>query len=340
MNKELYQFYSIEDFLQDNNFIRYVKSRAEADVSFWELWISGKPGNIDAYNEAYAQLLMIFSHQEIPVPHGFQAALWIDINKSIDTIENKRRKSTTYLLWSSSIAASIIAGIFSVWYFTGNIVVHTDYGQTKNLKLTDGTEVILNANSTLSYPRAYAWKKIRSMSLEGEAYFKVNHLNQDTHNIKRGEAFEAVTGSVEVSVLGTEFNLKQRHGIALVGLINGRVLVKSIKTGKKYVMQPGNVIKVNSADGKIIVNPQGSSTQSAWVDGKLVINQTSVKEIITAFEDLYGYKIILDNPALGNKKIDGSISIKSEQNLLFTLSSILNVDIKREGKVIRLQTRP
>lgn len=339
MNKEIYRFYTVAEFLADRDFIRYVKFQSPDDVSFWKNWSVENPDHQVAFQEAYSELKIIFSAQEIMVPHGFMENLRMDINSSIAQIEAKRKRAKSYILWSSSIAATLVVGILSVWYFTSNIVVLTKYGETKKIQFSDGTEILLNANSMLSYPRAYAWKKVRSIALEGEAYFKVKHLNQNPSAVKSGELFQAKTKSVEVSVLGTEFNLKERHGLANVALVNGKVKVRSIKTNAGYFLQPGNTIKINSTNGQLMLNQQSPLEQTAWVDGKLIVNQATVNEIITAFEDLYGYKVILDNPALGNKKIDGSISIRSEQSLLFTLSNILNVNVKKEGKTIRLETR-
>ncbi|WP_443937386.1 FecR family protein [Pedobacter sp. MW01-1-1] len=339
MTQKTYHQFTTEEFLLDADFIRYVKFKDPEDVVFWENWALENTTSKSVFEDARLELEVILSAKAIPVPTGFMKNLQADINRSIDQIQQKKRKVLALWAWSSSIAASLALVFAGAWYFNSTVTIRTEFGQVKELVLADGTEVTLNANSTLSYPRAYKWKKVRSIVLDGEAYFKVKHLNQNPKQIKNGELFQAETGSVEVQVLGTEFNLKERHGVAHIALINGKVQVKSIKTGAQYIMTPGNVLKVNASNGELIHDEQDPAMISAWTDGKLIVNQTSVNEIIAAFEDLYGYKVILDNPALGQKKIDGSISIKSEQSLLFTLSNILNVNIKKEGKIIRLETR-
>jgi len=339
MEKKDYSLFTAADFLDDADFLRYVKYGYLNDVTFWEQWLQENPKQRKVFELAKLQLGLILSSAPLIAPQGFEGKLLADIKQSISSRKHALSVKRRNYYWASGIAASLIFALFSAWFFNSMITVQTSYGETRKISLPDGSQITLNANSTLSYPRAYAWKNIRTVDLNGEAYFKVVHFNKNQDNIKSGELFEAVTGGVEVQVLGTEFNLKERHGEAHIALINGRVQVKSKVTGKKYLMEPGNVIKVNAKTGELMVNESGSELQSAWTDGRLLVSQTSVNEIITAFEDLYGYKVILDNPALGKKKIDGSISIKSEQSLLFTLSNILNVNIKREGKIIRLQSR-
>ncbi|WP_316739010.1 FecR family protein [Pedobacter aquatilis] len=339
MENKDYSVFTITDFLEDADFLRFVKYKYPNDVAFWLDWRNANPQNLKSFTAAELQLKLILGAEEfIPSPN-LEVDLLEDIKQSIGKNQRIAKLRRRNYYWASGIAASLFIGVFAIWFFNSIITYKADYGETTSLTLPDGTEIKLNSNSSLSYPRAYAWKKTRTVKLTGEAYFQVKHLNRNPQQIKDGERFQAETGSLEVEVLGTEFNLKERHGEAHVALIRGKVRVKSIKTGNKYMMQPGNVIKINAADGALIADNESSAVKTAWTEGKLIVNQTSVKEIITAFEDLYGYKVILDNPALSNKKIDGSISIKSEQSLLFTLSNILDVNIKREGKVIRLESR-
>ncbi|WP_231424724.1 FecR family protein [Pedobacter sp. Leaf250] len=339
MNKDLYRFYSVEDFLADSDFIRFVNLQTPEDVSFWKAWASEYPERQAFFQEAYAQLNLILINPEFIVPGGFKDNLLSDINDSIDKFESKRKRKKMYTFWSSSIAASLILAIISFWYFTSNITINTDFGETKSISLSDGSVILLNANSTLTYPRAYSFLKVRSIALKGEAYFKVKHINKNPSIINAGEIFIAKTDGVEVEVLGTEFNLKERRGLANITLINGRVKVRSVKTAANYFMKPGNTIKINTMNGQLIPDLQPGIIQSSWIEGKLDLKQATVNEIISAFQDLYGYRVILEDPTLGFKKIDGSISINSEQSLLFTLSNILNVNIKKEGKIIRLESR-
>ena len=63
---------------------------------------------------------------------------------------------------------------------------------------------------------------MRSVSLEGEAYFKVNH--------REDESFVVDVSDAEVSVLGTEFNVEARRGLATVTVIPGQGKLHVSKT--------------------------------------------------------------------------------------------------------------
>jgi ferric-dicitrate binding protein FerR (iron transport regulator) len=75
--------------------------------------------------------------------------------------------------WSLSIAASLLLffGVYS-YFNNSDVLINSTYGEQKTIALLDGSEVILNAKSTLKYNTS-DWKKNRTLFLEGEAYFKV-----------------------------------------------------------------------------------------------------------------------------------------------------------------------
>ncbi|WP_406826177.1 FecR family protein [Pedobacter sp. KACC 23697] len=339
MTKHDYTTFTITDFLEDPGFVRYVKYQLPEDRLFWLNWQEAKPGNLDAFLSAELQLQLMLSPKPFKTSPHLEENLLNAIHQSIANGRQQLKINRQKYFWAGGIAASLLIALCISWFFHSTVRIHTAYGEQKKIVLPDGSEVILNANSTLSYPRAYAWKENRAVKLDGEAYFKVKHLNHDAAQIKPGELFKAQTGTIEVQVLGTTFNIRERRGMAHVALVEGSVQVRSVKSGQHYQMKPGNVVQVNSRNGLLTVEKQGSLQQSAWTDGRLIVNQTTVNEILSNFEDVYGYQVILDDPSLGEKKIDGSISIKSEEGLLFTLSNILNVNIKKQGKVIYLKRR-
>jgi len=339
MNEKKYHNYTVEEFLNDQDFIRFVKYNLQDDVAFWKGWIEANADHLENYNLAFKELKYILSAEHIQIPPFFIEELWVDIRASITEREVKKIKIRRTAIWISSIAASLVFAVFSAWYFNSDIVVKTAFGETKIVTLDDSTKIHLNSNSVLTMPRAYLWKKVRSVSLDGEAYFKVRHLNVDPATIQRGDLFVVHTPTVQIQVLGTEFNVRDRRHEAQVALISGRVLVRSMKTGKEFSMIPGNVFKNNMLNEGIASSAAQSISPSSWIEGKLILKQAKVSEIIAAFQDRYGYKVVMENQNLLNEVIDGTISLKDENGVLFTLSNILNVNIKKEGSVITLTSR-
>ena len=99
--------------------------------------------------------------------------------------------------WSIGIAASIVF-LFGLFSILGNndIIYETNFGETKTITLLDDSQVILNSKSTIVF-NENDWKKGRQLTLDGEAYFKV----------EKGNTFTVNTNNGSVTVLGTQFNV-------------------------------------------------------------------------------------------------------------------------------------
>lgn len=335
MKKADYSVFNTADFLEDADFIRFIKYKHADDVIFWNEWKSEYPDQLDSYQKASLQLRIILSGGDYPVRAGLSddifAAVQSTIRQNLNTLKLRKRK----YYWSAGIAASLLLGLYGAWFFNSTIELTAAYGTHVAYTLPDGTEIKLNANSVLSYPRSIRWNKVRTVSLNGEAYFKVKHLNKNGADIRNGDRFLITTTHLIVEVLGTEFNLKDRRNRAEIMLVQGRVKVKSVESGQAYMMKPGNSVLWHS-DHLQLKEQADSLEKTAWLKGKLLVNQTSAKDIINEFEDLYGYNVVLEDTTKANKKIDGVISVKSEDAMLFVISHILNVNIKKEGKTIYL----
>ncbi|PCI43979.1 MAG: hypothetical protein COB41_05740 [Proteobacteria bacterium] len=81
-----------------------------------------------------------------------------------------------------------------------NNTLTTPRGGEYHLKLSDGTEVWLNAASSITFPVKFNGAGERVVAVKGEAYFEVAHRD--------GQTFKVITGNQQITVLGTHFNVK------------------------------------------------------------------------------------------------------------------------------------
>ncbi len=333
-----YNNFNSEDFLADADFLRYVKKANQQDVQFWESWLKDEPENKAAFLQARLQLQIILSSKDRVISATQADALLDRINQSIDGLVHKRRLRIRRMIWSSGIAASLLLILFGVWFFNSTVHINTTFGESKLVLLPDGSEVRMNANSSLSYPRAFKWTKNRVVLLTGEAFFKVKHFNQNPSAVKNGELFIAQSNKLKVEVLGTVFNLKSRPNVNEVTLIKGKVRVKAIASGEARILKPGEMARLGT-DSRFMVNVTSTVPQTSWIGNKILMTQTRVGDIIAEFENLYGYKVILPDTTMADKRIDGTISTLNGESMLFVLKNILNVNERREGKTIYLERR-
>lgn len=160
-------------------------------------------------------------------------------------------------------------------------------GQRTNLTLPDGTNVWLNARTTLTYSSLFA-KGDRKVCLDGEAYFEVSHDEEKPFVV------ESCKGTVEV--LGTEFNVEAYSGLPQyeVALMRGKVKVTSVETPQAVVLSPDT--KTVLVDGKLQVVRVDDFNPYRWRDGLICFRTKPFDDIMRSFEKYYGVMIRIDNP--------------------------------------------
>lgn len=339
MQAEKYLNYTIEDFLGDDDFIRYVKYQQVAELQLWDEVLTRYPEKLSDFNQAKIQLGIILSAKPLAIPENLTDSLWAGIEASIE--QNKRRGRIVQLrnIWLSGVAACLACFAYGSWYFYSDVTITTKYGEQKVLLLPDGSKIRLNANSSISYARAFNWNTNRHVTIDGEAYFEVKHLNQNPSEIEKGERFIAEGKKLRVEVLGTTFNLKSRPDVNQVTLVDGKVKVKAVASGEERILKPGELAKL-AANNRFVINKQATiAPLVSWKENKLLMAQTRIGDIITEFENLYGRKVILPDTAMADRRIDGTISTASEESMLFVLKNILNVNARQDGKNIYLEKR-
>ncbi|MBL1408736.1 FecR family protein [Sphingobacterium faecale] len=324
-----HESYSCTDFLDDVSFINAIKYNREADVAYWERWKDSSPRNLSAYLEAEIQLRVILSASPIVPTKEFLDTLWNDINQSLEDGRRLKIKRKQRMLWYAAASISVIVS-FSVWFFNSTISIVTPYGTTKEVILPDGSKVLLNANTELKYPRAYNWKDNREVLLKGEAYFAVEH----------GRPFFARTKNLSVAVLGTEFNIKERRGVTSVALVKGKIEVRgtSFTTVPPTLMKPKEIFRYEESSGKVLKSHTVPEVHTAWIEKKVLANNTTIGSILKDFEDTYGQRVVLEDTTLMERVIDGVVPMGDKDNTMFVIANILNAEVYKKGDTIILKT--
>jgi hypothetical protein len=170
-----------------------------------------------------------------------------------------------------------------------------------NITLSDGSKVWLNAASSLRYPVAFPDNE-RKVEITGEAYFEVVH--------NANSPFKVSKGNMDVTVLGTRFNVNAYHeeDAIKVTLLQGSVTVsvQNEDAGKEKKLKPGQQAIVNQDD--VAVNSDiDQEAIMAWKNGLFYFNNTNIDVIVKQIERWYDVSIEYDN-ALKNVAFNGQIS--------------------------------
>jgi transmembrane sensor len=247
---------------------------------------------------------------------------------------------------SAAAVAALVIGFWWVSTRTGHpeemAVIRTGYGEIKNILLPDSSLVILNANSSLRIPSAWAENGGREVWLEGEAYFQVQK------EAATAAKFVVHTKEVDVEVLGTKFNVNTRRQRAVVSLEEGKVrlsmngIVTSVMEKKAgLVMRPGQVAEVDEDLQAKVNEDKDVATLSGWSRHEFHFDHTSLGEIAHLIQDTYGYEMVVEDSVMLEKQISdaGGVRVSDVRDLVKVLIVASGYDMQIKDKKIYVTTR-
>jgi transmembrane sensor len=231
-----------------------------------------------------------------------------------------------------AIAASVLIFVVAGYFLSRDYFLYTTYstpyGMTSNVLLEDGSEITLNANSTLKVPKDLMEAEVREVWLEGEGFFEVakrpNHVRFAVH-----------TDNLDIEVLGTKFNVSNRRGNTEVVLDEGSVkLSKPKQHAPSVYMKPGDYVSLAASDTTFhrkIVMPE---KHNAWQTNKLIFEDTPLRIVAEKLEDYYGVKIKIPDQDIARREVTGILPNNDLGVVLKSLSTSHKLEIVREKDVI------
>ena len=350
-----YSAYKVEDFLLDESFIEWVLNNSEKDAIFWNAWIAAHPRSVPTVKLAKKTLLAL---------HIKPARQLTDeeLNFMIGNLEEKTRLQQTNRFristltsspyFSYPVAALLVIGIMigaiffnrinyssdeiapkAIAYAIKNQVNHSKIGML--IKLADGSSVILEPGSSLSYPTYFKGKE-RSVSLKGEAFFEVH--KDATH------PFFVNTNDLVTRVVGTSFTIKAYNNSSKVIVNTGKVWVsKKDHTGdikqkaKLIYLVPNQQLTYNKAHESLVKNTLAKPLMlSPNVSKELfTFNDTPLNKVIASIERAYNVNIVYNEKQMGGCPLTASLADEHLLEKLDLICKALNASYYiNEGQIV------
>lgn len=209
----------------------------------------------------------------------------IDVKEALEALKIKTQNSSKkgkFIQFNFKqlykYAAAIVV-LFATSYFllfNNTASFKTEFAQTKTFNLPDNSEVVLNANSKIIYSKK-DWGKSRNLTLEGEAYFKV----------QKGKKFTVNTEIGQVTVLGTQFNVKERANYFEVKTFEGVVSVTY--KGKEIKLPRGTIFKV--VNGVIDATNTFDVNEKSWLQKESNFKSSALRFVLAEIENQFDYTI-------------------------------------------------
>ena len=181
--------------------------------------------------------------------------------------------------------------------------VSTPAGTTTSITLSDGTQVLLGANSRLEYAKHFSAGK-REVTLTGEARFNVAK--------DAGRPFIVHTEQIQTQVLGTVFDVKAYPQTQPdVTLYEGKVEVSLNGTAPR-LMQPGEQAFLNK-EGKLQLEKASEET-SKWAEGEFAFDNRELMAVMQEIGSWYNISVVFHSRPLLEERIYFRMSRKASTN--------------------------
>lgn len=303
----------------------------------------------------------------------------VDTDQRYRKLISKIRKShkipfkfNNFLRYAAIILFGLVLGITLSYYFqnnkfnkTFNKVVDTriisPLGSKTNLFLADGTEVWLNAGSTLSYSSSYGNLKERKVFLEGEAFFKVKE--------NKKKPFLVIAQGIVIRALGTSFNVKayaNEHEIVAT-LVEGKISVSTYdQKDEEVILLPNESVEMSRKNNeanvdahkdksKDLINTDSkgkfpmeeillrkgvnTAMHTSWKDNRWIIENEELGSLAKKLERRYAVNIQFKDEKLADIRFTGILIDESLEQVLEVISFATPIKCRIDGSSVFLDKK-
>jgi ferric-dicitrate binding protein FerR (iron transport regulator) len=163
----------------------------------------------------------------------------------------------------------------------------TEPGQKLSFHLNDGSQVLLNSGSKLSYPKTFDEQE-RIVHLEGEAFFEISRDSL--------RPFRVITGLITTTALGTSFNINYFPGDEAIeiALVTGKVMVAETENSsakEDLLLLPGEMATYQKEISSLSKSRYSFREKISWKDGIIYFKEADYPAIMSKLELWYGVDI-------------------------------------------------
>lgn len=301
MQRESYS--TVTQFCDDTSFRNWASTGR--DEAGWAIWLDANPDKAQLARQARMLILAIGTESPDMQAGEADEALaqtWSRIR------QHEGGRVVRFAVWWRAAAAVLILGVGLVWYFSykypgqqraaglpgpavsganGVMALHNASRVARLINLEDGSTIILQPGSRLSYPVKFAADR-REVHLSGEAFFEISK--------NRRRPFLVYTHDIVTEVVGTSFRIKAPDDQPEVEVFvkTGQVHVRQIKAGNtadKVVLLPNQSVSFLKSQ-HVFEKPETKDIPKRAIEYlNFDFTDAHVETIFAAIESAYGVTI-------------------------------------------------
>ena len=268
----------------------------------------------------------------------------LNVDKSYKEVQEKTvigdRRTPVWTRYAAAIL--VLVATWFVWNLTTDTSVpksvdtHHSYetmsvtgrGESTEIILPDGSTVLLNADSRLTWNLEFT-DSLREIHLTGEAFFEVV---RDTLR-----PFVVRTGEMDVKVLGTTFNVRAYpdDDQPITTLVSGSLEVAA-KTHQTIRLEPMQTAVLNLEAEHFEIEDISEAEAAPWRDGKLIFRDTPLEAVVRDIERKYDVECDVESTELKEFLFTGTFDNLTIDEVLRVLKISSKIDYRKDGRKIEL----
>ncbi len=215
--------------------------------------------------------------------------------------------------WGLAMAASVLLA-FGLYAPELRLRVQADHfsavGEMRSVDLVDGSRVELDSDSAIAIIDTADRRGVKLLA--GRAYFTVRP--------DRNRPFTVTADDVDVTVTGTEFDVRTAASAVSVAVADGSVLVSHRRGGQLHetALAAGQRLRIER-DGQEDIRQVPPQLVAAWRRGRLVVESATIGELVAELRAYRSGTIVITDPALAERQVTGVFDLRDPVRALRTM---------------------
>jgi len=229
--------------------------------------------------------------------------------------------------WVAMAASLLLAVSMIIWMFTydDSTRITTVVGEMRILVLEDGSRLELNTDSEVRV--GFDSNARRVELIRGELLI----------NVVKDPArpFVVSIDDVDVTAIGTQFNIYRKSDATEITVIEGRVMVDWFverDVDRQLELDAGQQAIVAENTPEKIQRPPDVNSVKAWVERRLTFDDTPVAEVAAEFNRYNRSRVLVSDPALANRRITAVFDVNDPSAFIALLQGLEEIDVQMTGE--------
>jgi len=334
--------YTIQDLINNQSFRRLINGEPTArEIKKWDDWVEASERNRMIAKKAMAEIAGFeFNDPSQPDIDAEWERLYRSTIGKAELPSSKMYSKGSSSKWPYRVVAILVLGALiglGIYGYSGTRqqnaqiakitkqkTIKTESREQKTINFSNGSKIVLNSNSSVTYSIAEKRGHTIDVVLEGEAYFDA----EDGPN-QAAPVFKVETPDGVVKDIGTKFLVSVERTRSRVVLQQGEVRVKTKnqeKSDSDISLKAGQMLEFNKT--KVLRRKEVNSTfYTSWATGFMQFDQTTIKQFAGFVEQRFNVKVQIVDTKLSGIKIDGGIYYRSLEELVRSVTKVAGIPV-------------